>query len=354
MATSTAPDFGSVHSPGFPALLDRLGGSLAVTTYQSGRLIFLRAEGDVLNTHFRPFRKPMGLALDGDRLALGTLDSVHLFRNRAQAAALLGGEGEGADACFLPLRHHVTGDVRVHEMAFVDGRLVFVNTRFSCLAALGEDISFEPLWRPPFVSALAAEDRCHLNGLALEHGKLRLVSALGIADTAQGWRERKADGGVLLSWPDGEVIARGLSMPHSPRVHAGVCYVLESGRGTLATVDLASGRIEVVCELPGFTRELAFAGGVAFVGLSKVRESVFDGLPLAQRLGERICGVYAVDLRSGRVVAMVQFSGTVEELFDVQFLPGLCRPDLVDSGHDAVANAFFLSDAAMREVGNTA
>lgn len=343
-------DFRSVHSAGFADLLHGLGGSLAITTYQSGRLIFLRAEGDTLNTHFRPFRKPMGLALQGDRLALGTLDAVHLFRNRPQVANMLGDEGAGVDACWVPLRQHITGDVRIHELAFVDDALVFVNTRFSCLATLSDEGSFEPTWRPPFITALAAEDRCHLNGLGLDAGRVRLVSALGTSDSAHGWRERKADGGVLLSWPDGEIVARGLSMPHSPRFHDGRCYVLESGRGTLASVDLANGQVETVCELPGFTRGLAFAGPIAFVGLSKTRESVFDGLPLLQRLEERVCGLYAVDLRSGQIVGLVQFSGTVEELFDVQFLPDQRRPDLVEQGHDALANAFFLSAAALADV----
>lgn len=348
-APASAPDFRSVHSTNMPALLDAVGGSLAVTTYQSGRLIFLRRQGDVLNTHFRPFPSPMGLALGGSGLALGTARDVRLFRNQPQVARLLPGE-EPIDACFVPARTQITGDVRIHEMAWVGTGLVFVNTRFSCLATLSDEASFEPVWQPPFITALAAEDRCHLNGLAVRDGRIALVSALGTSDTEGGWRERKADCGVLLDHASGEIVARGLSMPHSPRFHEGRCWVLESGRGTLATVDLRDGRIETVCQLPGFTRGLAFAGPFAFVGLSKVREKTFDGIPLAASVGERVCGVYVVDLRRGTVAGLVRFEGSVEEIFDVQFLPGMRFPDLLDASDDAVGNAFFLSDAALGRV----
>ena len=348
-APASAPAFRSVHSTSMPALLDALGGSLAVTTYQSGRLMFLRRQGDVLNTHFRPFPSPMGLALGGPGLALGTAHDVRLFRNRPRVASLLPGD-DPIDACFVPARTQFTGDVRIHEMAWVGGELVFVNTRFSCLATLSDGASFEPVWQPPFITALAAEDRCHLNGLALHDGRIALVSALGASDTEGGWRERKADGGVLLDHASGEVVARGLSMPHSPRFHDGRCWVLESGRGTLATVDLRDGRIETVCRLPGFTRGLAFAGPFAFVGLSKVREKTFDGIPLGASADERVCGVYVVDLRSGTVAGLVRFEGSVEEIFDVQFLPGLRFPELLEEDDPGVANAFFLSDAALGRV----
>lgn len=344
-----APDFRSVHSTNLPALLDALGGSLAVTTYQSGRLIFLRRQGEALNTHFRPFPSPMGLALGGPGLALGTARDVRLFRNQPQVAQLLPDEAP-IDACFVPSRTQCTGDVRIHEMAWVGDELVFVNTRFSCLATLSDDASFEPVWQPPFITALAAEDRCHLNGLAVRDGRIALVSALGTGDSEGSWRERKADGGVLLDHTSGEIVAHGLSMPHSPRFHDGRCWVLESGRGTLATVDLRNGKIDTVCRLPGFTRGLAFAGPFAFVGLSKVREKTFDGIPLAASADERVCGVYVVDLRSGATAGLVRFEGSVEEIFDVQFLPGCRFPELLEDTDPAVANAFFLSDAALARV----
>ena len=345
MAETPDAGFRSVHSTSFATLLAELGGSLAVSTYQSGRLILLRAAEGRINTHFRRFATPMGLARRGGELALGTTHEVRFFRDVPQAAHMRAGDA-AADACYLPAHSHVTGDVRIHEMAWVGGELWFANTRFSCLARLTPGCSFEPIWRPRFVSALAAEDRCHLNGLCVEGGRVRCVTALGTTDTPGGWRERKADGGVLIDVDSGEFITTGLSMPHSPRLHAGGLWVLESGKGTLARVDTRDGRVETVCELPGFTRGLAFTGPYAFVGLSQVRESVFDGIPLARRVSERVCGVWVVDLRSGAVVALLRFEGQVQELFDVQWLPHR-HPDLLDDDDPRVANAFVLPDATL-------
>lgn len=341
------PDAGfrSQHSTSFAPLLEGLGGSLAVTTYQSGRLILLRAQDGRINTHFRAFEVPMGLARRGRELALGTAREVRFFRDVPQAAAMTGGDAL-ADACYLPAGSHVTGDVRMHEMAWLPDGLWFANTRFSCLARLAPGCSFEPVWRPPFVSALAPEDRCHLNGLASDGQAVRYVTVLGRSDAARGWREHKADGGALLDVATGEVVAQGLSMPHSPRLHDGRLWLLESGRGTLACVDPRDGRAQTVCELPGFTRGLAFAGPYAFVGLSQVRESVFEGIPLARRVAERACGVWVVDLRRGQVVALLRFEGQVQELFDVQWLPHR-RPDLLEDGDPRVANAFVLPDATL-------
>src|SRR5205814_1695632 len=150
------------------------------------------------------------------------------------------------DACYLPRASHVTGDIGVHELAWAGEELWVVNTRFSCLCTLHPDYSFVPRWRPPFVTALAAEDRCHLNGLALVDSEPRYVTALGTTDAAGGWRADKAHGGVLMELPAGRVVARGLSMPHSPRWHDGRLWVLESGTGGVVQVDPSTGRRETV------------------------------------------------------------------------------------------------------------
>ena len=189
-------------------------------------------------------------------------------------------------------------------MAWAGDELWIVNTRFSCLCTLDPDYSFVPRWRPPFITALAAEDRCHLNGLAVmpgERGALvpRYVTALGATDTPGGWRQDKAKGGCLMEVPSGEVLVHGLSMPHSPRWHDGRLWLLESGTGQLVLVDPANGQRQTVTELPGFARGLAFAGPYALVGLSKIRAtSAMDGVPLAARRDRLKCGVGVVDLRS--------------------------------------------------------
>ncbi len=255
-----------VHTANFNGLLDGLGIGLAVSTYQAGLVVLVRADPAGLETVFRPFDRPMGLALDGNRLAVGTAHEVHEFYNVPGAARARQAD-DRRDACYLPRRSHTTGDVRVHELAWVGAEAVIVNTRFSCLCTLDGVHSFVPRWWPPFLTALVPEDRCHLNGLAVVDGRPRYVTALGRTDTEGGWRANKRDGGVVLEVPGGGVVAAGLSMPHSPRWHDGRLWVLQSGTGGVGTVDPRTGRYEPVAELPGFTRGLDFHGPFAFVGL---------------------------------------------------------------------------------------
>jgi uncharacterized protein (TIGR03032 family) len=333
---------GSASTPGFRERLLASGGSLLVSTYQTNTLIVVRAREGELNTHFRGADKPMGLAVRGDRLAIGMRTEVWDLRDTPAVAPRLDPPGTH-DACFLPRNRHVTGDIAVHELAWADDGLWLVATSFSCLATLDADHSFVPRWTPPFVSALAAGDRCHLNGLAVVDGRPRYVTALGATDEPGGWRAGKATGGVLVDVASGETVAAGLSMPHSPRVHDGRLYVLASGRGELCVVDEASGRAEPVAELPGFTRGLTFAGRTAFVGLSQIRESsTFGDLPLTQRLRERQAGVWAVDLDTGAVAGFLRFDDLVQEVFDVAFLPGRRWPEVAEPGSSAVAQSYVL------------
>jgi uncharacterized protein (TIGR03032 family) len=334
--------------------LRQLGVSLLVTTYQAGKLVMLRDQGDQLNCHFRAFKSPMGLALTGGgaRLAIGTAQQVWEFRDVPEAARHLE-PADKHDACYLPRSGHVTGNVLVHEMAFgADNQLWFVNTRFSCLATLDPESSFVPRWRPPFVTELDPTDRCHLNGLALVDGRPKYVTALGEANTPVGWRPNKACGGVLLDVDVGAILSRGLSMPHSPRWHGGRLWVCESGAGTVGYVDPRTGRYEAVVATPGFTRGLDFAGELAFVGLSQVRESaIFSGIPITERLApaERTCGVCVVDLRSGRVVALLRFESGVREVFAVAVLPRRF-PDLINDDDAVLDSSFVLPGESLGDV----
>jgi uncharacterized protein (TIGR03032 family) len=358
-AAPAAVAFHYTQTDSFVALLHQLDLSLLVTTYQANKLLVVRAAQGGLSTLVRTFERPMGLAVDGRRMALGTREQIWFLRNAPDIAPRV--EPAGAhDACYLPRSSYVTGDIGVHEMAWGGDHaqeLWIVNTRFSCLCTLDPDYSFVPHWRPPFITELAAEDRCHLNGLAVgqdsdpaatqagseSYSTPRFVTALGETDTAGGWRANKARGGILIDVTSGEIVARGLCMPHSPRWHDGRLWLLESGTGQLALIDLASGRREVVTELPGFARGLAFAGPYAFVGLSKIRAtSAMDGVPLAERREELKCGVAVVDLRTGQVSALLEFQTAVEEIFDVQLLSGLLFPEVVGFQKDAVQHTFII------------
>jgi uncharacterized protein (TIGR03032 family) len=350
--------FHYTQTESFVALLHELRATLLVSTYQANKLLAVRASGSGLSTLVRSFDKPMGLAVDGPRLAIGTRKEVWLLRNAPDIAPQIEPAGQH-DACFLPRTSHVTGDIGVHEIAWAtphpqplshtgrgEKELWIVSTRFSCLATLSPDYSFVPQWRPPFITAVAAEDRCHLNGLALAKGERgtsvpRYVTALGTTDVRDGWRADKPQGGCIIDIASGEFVTRGLSMPHSPRWHDGQLWVLESGTGSVARVDLASGRRETIATLPGFTRGLALAGPYAFVGLSKIRAtSAMDGVPLAERREQLQCGIAVIDLRSGQTIAFLEFQTAVEEIFDLQILSGHRFPEVVGFQKESLQHMF--------------
>jgi uncharacterized protein (TIGR03032 family) len=342
-APEAAAPLASVSTASFGTALAGAGSSLLISTYQTNKLVCARTPQDgALNTHFRDFDKPMGLAVSPGRIAVGTRTEVWDLRDMPEAAAAIEPAGEH-DACYLPRNRHVTGDIAVHDLAFAGGRLWLVATAFSCLATLDADHSFVPRWTPPFITTLASEDRCHLNGMAVVGDRVAYVTALGETDEPGGWRAGRATDGVLIDVATSEVLAAGLSMPHSPRWHAGRLWFLESGRGNLSTVDVRSGEVQAVAELPGFTRGLAFLGDLAFVGLSQVRESsTFGDLPLTRRLSERQSGVWMVDLRTGETVGFLQFEDLVQEIFDVALLPGARFPEIAEATGETVAVSFVL------------
>ncbi|MCA9127661.1 MAG: TIGR03032 family protein [Planctomycetales bacterium] len=315
-----------VASSNFAPLLASLKLSLLVSTYQAGKLVAVGTGDSGLGLAFHNFDRAMGLALEEDRLAVGTTSQIWLLRRSPDPVQGMGPSGT-YDCSFLTRSCWYTSNIQAHEMVWCGDELWVVNTLFSCLCSPDEHYSFEPRWRPKFISSLAPEDRCHLNGLAVEDGRPKYVTAMAESDTAAGWRPTKATSGCLIDIDSGETIARGLAMPHSPRVNAGRLFVLDSGRGQLVHVDRSNGHCESVVQLPGYTRGLAVHGNTAFVALSKIREtSTFGGVPIAEQRDQLKCGLAVIDLAAGRTVATFEFQSGVDELFDVQVLPGIRFP----------------------------
>lgn len=340
--TSESSPFASASTASFREVIYAGGGSLLVTTYQTNRLVSVRARERELNTHFREYDKPMGIAVASGRIALGTRSEVRDLRDMPAAARTLDADGI-LDACYLPRNRHVTGDIAVHDLGFAGGELWLVATAFSCLATLDADHSFIPRWAPSFITALAPEDRCHLNGMAVIDDRIAYVTALGTGDEAGSWRPGKAVGGVLIDVTSSQVAIAGLSMPHSPRWHQGRMWLLESGKGTLCVADPAGRRVQTVAELPGFTRGLTFLGDTAFIGLSQIRESsTFGDLPVTRRLQERQSGVWMVDLRSGEIAGFLRFEDLVQEIFDVAVLPGARFPEIAEASGTTTARSYAL------------
>lgn len=340
----------SEFSASFLALLDKGRLSVAVSTYQAGQVVLLRADNGKLNTHFCSFNRPMGIAARGNRLVVGTNNEIFEFRNTPAVAPKVEPTGRH-DACFIPRSIHYTGNIDIHELDFAGDELWFVNTRFSCLCTLDLDHSFVPRWRPPWVSAYAVEDRCHLNGLAVVDDRPRYVTALGRTDTVGGWRQDKNAGGVLYDLVRGKVLVDGLSMPHSPRFYRDRVWFLESGYGSLSWYDPKTAKSGRLAQVPGFTRGLDFVDRYALVGLSQVRESsTFEGIPITADGSQRRSGVWIIDLETGETAGLLRFSDAVEEIFAVKILHGMSFPSLLEPGHPLIGPSYVLPDDALREV----
>ncbi|WP_394706180.1 TIGR03032 family protein [uncultured Martelella sp.] len=317
-------------SRGFSQWLALHGCSLAFTSYQTGQLFLVGVlPNGALSIHQRNFVRAMGLIGDAQRLLLAGLAQIWRFEN------VLGPDeraNENFDKLYVPRRGQTVSDLDVHELGIdTAGRLLFVNTKYSCLATDSVAHSFKPVWRPSFISKLAPEDRCHLNGLAMENGVPRFVTAVSTTDIVDGWRNERRDGGVVVDVETDEIVAEGLSMPHSPRLHNGALWFLDSGNGYLTRLDLESRMRERVTFCPGFLRGLSFHDGHAIVGLSLARrEGVFSGLNLQDELDKRRadawCGLQVINTANGDIVEWLRLEGGIKELFDVRVLPGVRCP----------------------------
>ena len=322
--------YSTTHTGDMPGLLAALNCSLAITTYQAGKVILIGSDGSQLYHLPRTFDLPMGLAVQDQRMALATRQQVVMLSNDAQLAQSYPNKPRYYDSLYVPRSVHFCGELNIHDMVFGEDGLVGVNTLFSCLFRLDHQFSFVPVWHPPFIDQMVSEDRCHLNGLTLAQsaGESAYVTALGVSNEAEGWRQRKLDGGVLMEVPSGEIVLEGLAMPHSPRLIDGHLFVLLSARGEVAVVDRQKGTWEVIQRVPGFARGLARYGDYLFVGMSKLRPNrEFGDLPLAQE--ETRCGVAVIHLLSGDLVGQIEYQTTCEEIYDVQVLPGLQRPGIL-------------------------
>jgi uncharacterized protein (TIGR03032 family) len=317
--------------------------SLALTTYQAGRLFFIGRKPDGgLRAHERLIEQCQGLWTDGQTLWTSGLYMLWRFKNVLQDGAIT---PMGADRKFVPREGRVVGRVDIHDIGLgeVRGmrRPIFVNTSYCCLATISETASFRPLWRPNFVSALVPEDRCHLNGLAMDGMRPAYVTAVSRSDVADGWRERRHDGGIVIDVASNEIVADGLSMPHSPRLYGGRLWLLNSGTGEFGVVDPTAGTFTPVCFCPGYARGLAFVGRFAVIGLSRPRHGhTFSGLALDERLTAKDaiarCGMIVVDIDTGNIVEWLRFAHTIEELYDVAVLPGVRAAEAVGFRSDEI------------------
>jgi uncharacterized protein (TIGR03032 family) len=323
------PPFNCSYTPAFAELLAQLNCSLLVSTYQAGKVIAISSDGERISQLPRTFNAPMGIAVQGDSLAVATRQEILLFTNSRELAWTYPNKPQCYDSLFVPRAIYFTGSLAVHDINWINGALVGVNTSFSCLSRFDPQFNFKPIWKPKFITELAAEDRCHLNGMAVEGQHIRYVTAFGCTNTAQGWRPGKTQDGVMIDVDSGEILLRNLAMPHSPRCINGRLLLLLSATGEIVQADLSRGTYQVINRINGFVRGLEAHGDYLFVGTSTLRKThTFGSLELAQR-SDLFCGISAIHLPTGKVVAQLRYDNSCEEIYDVKVLPGIRRPNLL-------------------------
>jgi len=327
------PPFALQHSPNIPELLLQLNCTLAISTYQAGKVVFISPKNeDSLIQLPRTFAKAMGMTLENGKMAIATKDEVIVLVNSPELASHYPAKPNTYDTMFMPRATYYTGQIDIHDLDWgQNGDLYAVNTSFSCLIKIDDNYSFTPIWQPPFIDRLVSEDRCHLNGMAMQNGIPKYVTAFNEGNSKQSWREVVTTGGILMDVDSNEVIARGLPMPHSPRIFDEELYVLFSATGELARINKQDGTYEVITRLDGFVRGLARQGDYVFIGLSKLRKnsSTFAKLAIAEKSNQS--GIAVVHLPTGAIVGMINYLSSVDEIYDVQVIPNVIRPGILNT-----------------------
>lgn len=318
------------YTPALPAILYEKKCSLAITTYQAGKLILVSSiNGKNIRLYGKNLPRPMGIAVDGHKLAIAGKYAVEVFANSRGLAVKFPENPRHFDSMYFPTATYHTGFTDMHDLAWGNEGLWAVNTGFSCLALMDEGYHFVPKWQPPFVTELTPEDRCHLNGLAMMDGKPAFVTLLGESNTREGWRGTHHEKGLIMDVRTNEKILENLAMPHSPRVHAGSLYFLLSAVGKVMKYDLQTKELTEFCDTNSFIRGLDVYEGMLFVGTSTIRQSSrnFADMPVSK--AQPLAGVKIIELGTGAELAQMSFSDKVHETFDVKVIPGIMRSTVV-------------------------
>lgn len=357
MHTTPPPPFACQYSPQLPELLLQLNCSIALSTYQAGKLVFISPLDEHKLTQLpRTFDKPMGIAFDetSNRMALACREEVKVFQNSAELAIHYPKAPGKYDAMFVPRVTYHTGPIDMHDLSFGETRkeleareaagisfspstetngLFAVNTMFNSIVEIDDKYSFRPIWMPPQFDRLVGQDCCHLNGMAMVNGRPKYATAFGVGREYGSWRETLLTSGVLYDIESNEIIADGLGMPHSPRIFSqdpqGL-YVLTSATGELVRIDIGDGSKQVISSIGGFVRGMDRVGDYLFVGLSKLREnsSTFAKLPFAKQANRS--GIIVLHIPTMARVGELIYQASVDEIYDVHILQNMLRPNVIN------------------------
>ncbi len=335
MTSKPYPPFTCTYSPNIPEFLWQLNATIVLSTYQAGKLVFLSATNSERLVQLpRNFKKAMGIALKDNYLAIATADTVVVFSHDRSLAPRYPAKPNTYETLYVPRATYYTGFLDLHDLEWGNEGLWAVNTQFSCLALINDKYSFEPKWKPHFITALEPGDRCHLNGMAMQNGKPKFVTALAATNEPMKWREFKVNGGILMDVDTNEIITTGLSMPHTPKIYKDKVLILQSGTGELVEVNPKNGEKQVVYKFPGFVRGMGIYEDYAFIGLSKIRTSskTFQDLPISKE--SVFSGVAIMYLPHSSIVGYIKYETSVEEIYSVQVIPNVRRPGIANFEKD--------------------
>jgi uncharacterized protein (TIGR03032 family) len=340
--------FSCTYSPQVPELLSRLNCSIAISTYQAGKLIFISPKDqDSLVQLPRTFNKPMGFSLsESNKLALACRNEVIVFASSDELARHYPKSPGKYDALFIPRATYYTGGMDIHDLQFGSNDQLFaVNTLFSCLVKIDDSYNFIPVWKPKHIDKLVSEDRCHLNGMAMQNGKPKYATAFGTGNSFQSWRDTVTTGGVMYDVEADEIIARDLPMPHSPKVFNNELYVLLSAKGELVKINTATGKYDVITKIGGFVRGMSLYKDYLFVGLSKLRKnsSTFAKLDFADKADQ--CGIMIIHLPTGSIAGKITYTSSVDEIYDIHIVPEKTRPNILNTITPDHRSALMMPDA---------
>ena len=323
--------FEITYTKNLPKFLFENSFSILITTYQAGKLIIIgSSDGEEIYQTLVSLKKPMGIALQGHKMAVACFDELRFFSSNENIHEVINKSNEGSyDQGFAQRATYFTGNLDIHDIEFGDGILWGVNTIMSCIGIYDINYSFRPKWKPKFISDIIPEDRCHLNGMAMENNIPKYVTALGKSDTKQGWRKDKMNAGILMSVPEGEILLEGLSMPHSPRFVEGKLYFLESGRATLNCFDPKNKNVEVIYDFNCFVRGMDIIGNAAVIGKSKIRATNKDFNDLNISENSLNGGVILFDLNEKSIIGEIEYNNTVEEIYDVKVMENVRNPAIL-------------------------
>ncbi|MEQ8684441.1 MAG: TIGR03032 family protein [Imperialibacter sp.] len=328
------------YEANLPKILFNQKITLAFTTYQAGKIIFLSStNGETLVKYAKNFKRPMGIAYDpiNQRLAVASKTSIDLFSNSSPLARHFPEYPNKHDHLFIHQSRYQTGFLDTHEIEFGNDQLWVVNTMFSCISSVSPFYHFKTYWKPSFITDLMPEDRCHLNGLELENGEPAFVTCFDGTNAPFGWKNKTLRTGKLIDIRSNKTLLDELPMPHSPVLVNDRIYFLLSGTGEVMEYSLKTGETRCIIKLSSFLRGLAAFGNFLFVGCSKIRDdsTVFSELEISSK--SSFCGIYVIDLRTGINVAGITYTDIVKEIFSIKVIPNSISPGLLterDEYHD--------------------